>query len=44
MRAQRLETAGEVGYVVLDVDPTDSEAALDSLATIPETIRSRVLW
>ncbi len=44
VRAQRLETRGEVGYVVLDVDPTDSEAALESLDAIPETIRSRVLW
>lgn len=44
VRAQRLETTGEVGYVVLDVDPTDSEAALEQLDSIPETIRSRVLW
>lgn len=44
VRAQRLETSGEVGYVVLDVDPTDSQAALESLDAIPETIRSRVLW
>ncbi len=44
VRAQRLETSGEVGYVVLDVDPTDSQAALESLEAIPETIRSRVLW
>ena len=44
VRAQRLETKGDVGYVVLDVDPTDSAAALESLQAIPETIRSRVLW
>jgi D-3-phosphoglycerate dehydrogenase / 2-oxoglutarate reductase len=44
VRAQRLETSGEVGYVVLDVDPTHSEAALEQLDSIPETIRLRVLW
>ncbi len=44
VRAQRLETHNEVGYVVLDVDAPDSEAALQSLEAVPETIRSRVLW
>ncbi len=29
----------DIGYVVLDVDPTDGEAIRKKLAEIPETIR-----
>lgn len=44
VRSQSLQTRGEIGYVVLDVDPSASEAALDRLESIEETIRTRVLW
>ena len=44
VRSQSLQTDGEIGYVVLDVDPSASEAALDGLHSIEETIRTRVLW
>ena len=39
-----LRTEGELGYVVLDVDPTDAEAIVRGLREVPETIRTRVLW
>jgi D-3-phosphoglycerate dehydrogenase len=42
--AEYLRTDGEVGYVVLDVDPTDGAQVLDKLKRIPETIRVRMLW
>lgn len=42
--AQYLRTNETVGYAVLDVDPTDGAAIRDRLATIPETIRVRMLW
>ena len=42
--AQSLMTEGEVGYLVMDVDNDDSEAALDKLKNIKETIRVRVLF
>jgi D-3-phosphoglycerate dehydrogenase len=41
---QYLRTLGEIGYVVIDVDPSDTEAFNDRLRAIPETIRTRVLW
>ena len=41
---QYLRTMGEIGYVVIDVDPSDTEAFNDRLRAIPETIRTRVLW
>lgn len=41
---QYLRTLGEVGYVVIDVDPSDTEAFNERLRAIPETIRTRVLW
>ncbi|MBZ0172269.1 MAG: phosphoglycerate dehydrogenase, partial [Phycisphaerales bacterium] len=44
VRSQYLQTDAEVGYVVLDVDPSASDAALESLEQIDETIRTRVLW
>lgn len=44
VRSQYLQTNAEVGYVVLDVDPSASDAALTSLDRIEETIRTRVLW
>lgn len=42
--AEHLQTNAEVGYVVLDVDPSDGEAISDGLRAIPETIRVRLLW
>ena len=42
--AEYLRTNEEVGYVVLDVDPTDGEQVLAKLKRIPETIRVRMLW
>lgn len=41
---QYLRTLGEVGYVVIDVDPSDTEAFTERIKAIPETIRTRVLW
>jgi D-3-phosphoglycerate dehydrogenase len=41
---QYLRTQGEVGYVVIDVDPSDAESFIDRIRAIPETIRTRVLW
>jgi len=42
--SEYLRTSEDVGYVVLDVDPTDGEAVLEGLKAIPETIRVRMLW
>lgn len=44
VRAQYLRTDESVGYVVLDVDPSASRAALERLESVDETIRTRVLW
>jgi len=41
---EHLRTTAEIGYVVLDVDPTDAAPLLDGIRKIPETIRTRVLW
>ena len=42
--AQYLRTNEEVGYVVIDVDTTASQVALDELCSIPGTIRCRILY
>jgi len=42
--AQFLQTRGDVGYVVTDVDCETSEAALDALRQVDGTIRTRVLY
>ena len=42
--AQYLSTRDEVGYVVIDVDTTAPEAALADLASLPDTIRCRLLY
>lgn len=42
--AEYLQTNQDIGYVVLDVDPSDGEAIARGLREIPETIRVRVLW
>ncbi|MFG0304917.1 MAG: phosphoglycerate dehydrogenase [Phycisphaerales bacterium JB040] len=41
---QYLRTRGELGYVVLDVDPTDTHDLADRIDAIPGSIRTRVLW
>lgn len=42
--AQSLMTKGDVGYLVMDVDDSDSAKALERLRAVPETIRVRVLF
>jgi D-3-phosphoglycerate dehydrogenase len=42
--AQYLRTNEEVGYVVIDVDATESRVALEELCGIPGTVRCRVLY
>lgn len=42
--AQSLRTNEQIGYLVLDVDPSDAEAVRRQLLAIKETIRVRVLW
>ena len=42
--AQYLRTNDEVGYVVIDIDSTASQVAMDELCGIPGTIRCRVLY
>lgn len=42
--AQYLQTNEAVGYVVIDMDTASSGLALDKLAQVPGTIRSRVLF
>lgn len=41
---QYLKTNEDVGYVVLDVAPTNADQISDRLKAIPETIRVRILW
>jgi D-3-phosphoglycerate dehydrogenase / 2-oxoglutarate reductase len=42
--SQYLSTRGEVGYVVIDVDNANPEAAVADLCALPDTIRCRVLY
>ena len=42
--SQFLQTNEAIGYVVIDIDATDSDTALAKLAEVPGTIRSRVLF
>ncbi len=44
INAEYLQTNRDIGYVVLDVDPTSGDRVLTGLRSIPETIRVRVLW
>lgn len=41
---QYLRTRGELGYVVLDVDPTDAGDLSAIINNVPGSIRTRVLW
>ncbi|WP_133407916.1 phosphoglycerate dehydrogenase [Parashewanella tropica] len=42
--AQHLQTKGDIGYVVMEVDSDQAQSALAELNTIKETIRTRVLF
>jgi D-3-phosphoglycerate dehydrogenase len=42
--SQFLQTNEKVGYVVIDIDAASSDLALEKLAQVPGTIRSRVLF
>ncbi|HSU22551.1 phosphoglycerate dehydrogenase [Comamonadaceae bacterium OTU4NAUVB1] len=42
--SQYLQTNEKVGYVVIDIDAASSDLALEKLAAVPGTIRSRVLF
>ena len=42
--AQYLRTNDDVGYVVIDVDNATSAVALDTLCSVPDTLRCRVLY
>ncbi|MBC7771698.1 MAG: phosphoglycerate dehydrogenase [Pyrinomonadaceae bacterium] len=42
--SQHLQTNSDIGYVVIDVDPTDGKRLVEALKRIPETIRVRMLW
>ena len=42
--AQYLQTNEKIGYVVIDIDAASSDLALDKLAHVPATLRSRVLF
>ncbi|QXL85464.1 phosphoglycerate dehydrogenase [Comamonas sp. NLF-1-9] len=42
--AQFLQTRDNVGYVVVDLDARSSDMALEKLAKVPGTIRTRVLF
>lgn len=42
--AQFLQTSADLGYVVIDVDATASQIALDELNAIEGTIRCRILY
>lgn len=41
--AQYLQTADQIGYVVIDLDADDSEIALDEVKSIEGTIKARLL-
>jgi len=42
--AQFLQTRGDLGYVVTDIEAASSERTLEKLGQVPGTIRSRVLF
>ncbi len=42
--SQFLQTNEKIGYVVIDIDAASSDLALEKLAAVPGTIRSRVLF
>lgn len=42
--AQYLRTQGDLGYVVMDIEPQQGRAIFDELRDMSETVRARVLW
>lgn len=42
--AEYLQTNADVGYVVFDIDPSNTDLILDRVRQMPETIRVRMLW
>jgi D-3-phosphoglycerate dehydrogenase len=42
--AEYLRTNEQVGYMVLDVDPTNARKVVEEIRQVPETVRVRVLW
>ncbi len=46
INAQYLQTKGDVGYVVFDIEPTPAKGPLivEALRKLPETIKVRALW
>ncbi len=42
--AQSLLTKGDIGYLVMDVDSSDSEIALEKIRSVEGTIRTRLLY
>lgn len=42
--SEYLQTDATLGYVVLDVSPSDADELLARVRAMPETIRTRVLW
>jgi len=46
INAQYLQTRGEVGYVVFDIEPTPDKGPkiVEELRKLPETVRVRALW
>ncbi len=42
--SEYLQTDPRLGYVVLDVSPSDADELLSRIRAMPETIRTRVLW
>jgi len=42
--AQYLQTNPEIGYLVLDADPSDAKTLADRIDSIDESIRTRMLW
>ncbi len=42
--SEYLQTNEQLGYVVFDVSPTDADELLRQIRSMPETIRTRILW
>ncbi|MFG0314398.1 MAG: phosphoglycerate dehydrogenase, partial [Phycisphaerales bacterium] len=42
--AQYLQTNQEIGYLVLDADPSDADTLASRIDAIEESIRTRMLW
>ena len=41
---QYLRTSGEIGYLVLDADPSDAAALYERMDALDESINTRMLW